>query len=60
MYVYAGHGLTTIQHFLSRRTNERTDEYGGTVANRARLLREIVVEDFAQRILHPSFQLEPG
>ena len=42
VYVYAAHGLTTIQHFLSRHTNDRTDEYGGTLANRARLLREIL------------------
>jgi dimethylamine/trimethylamine dehydrogenase len=42
VYVYAGHGLTTIQHFLSRRYNDRDDEYGGSLANRARLLREIL------------------
>ena len=42
VYVYAGHGLTTLQHFLSRRYNDRTDEYGGSVENRARLLREIL------------------
>jgi dimethylamine/trimethylamine dehydrogenase len=42
VYVYAAHGLTTLQHFLSPRTNLRDDEYGGTLANRARLLREIL------------------
>ena len=42
VYVYAGHGLTTIQHFLSRRYNDRTDGYGGSIENRARLLREVV------------------
>ena len=42
VYVYAAHGLTTLQHFLSRRYNDRTDEYGGRVENRARLLREIL------------------
>ena len=42
VYVYAAHGLTTLQHFLSRRTNARTDEYGGELANRARLLREVL------------------
>ncbi len=42
VYVYAGHDLTTIQHFLSRRYNDRTDEYGGSLENRARLLREIL------------------
>jgi dimethylamine/trimethylamine dehydrogenase len=42
VYVYAAHGLTTLQHFLSRRTNDRSDEYGGSLANRARLLREVL------------------
>ncbi len=42
VYVYAGHGLTTIQHFLSRRYNDRDDGYGGSIENRARLLREIL------------------
>ena len=34
VYVYAGHGLTTIQHFLSRRLNDRDDEYGGPISHR--------------------------
>jgi dimethylamine/trimethylamine dehydrogenase len=42
VYVYAAHNLTTIQHFLSRRWNDRSDGYGGTIENRARLLREIL------------------
>jgi dimethylamine/trimethylamine dehydrogenase len=42
VYVYAGHGLTTIQHFLSRRYNDRGDDYGGSLENRTRLLREIL------------------
>jgi dimethylamine/trimethylamine dehydrogenase len=42
VYVYAGHGLSTLQHFLSRRYNDRTDEYGGGLENRARLLREVL------------------
>jgi dimethylamine/trimethylamine dehydrogenase len=29
-------------HFLQRRHNHRTDEYGGSLANRARLLRELI------------------
>ena len=49
VYVYAGHGLTAIQHFLSRRYNDRTDEYGGSIANRARLLREIL-EDTLEEV----------
>ncbi|MDX6592049.1 MAG: dimethylamine/trimethylamine dehydrogenase [Gaiellales bacterium] len=42
VYVYAGHDLTTLQHFLSRRYNDRTDEYGGSLENRTRLLREVL------------------
>jgi dimethylamine/trimethylamine dehydrogenase len=42
VYVYAGHGLGIFQHFLSRATNFRSDEYGGSLENRARLLREVI------------------
>ena len=42
VYVYAGHSLSTLHHFLSPLYNQRTDEYGGSVTNRARLLREIL------------------
>src|SRR5262249_58223124 len=42
VYVYAAHGLTTLQHFLSPRWNDRTDAYGGSLENRARLLREVL------------------
>ena len=42
VYVYAGHALSTLQTFLSRRFNTRTDEYGGSLENRARLLREVL------------------
>jgi dimethylamine/trimethylamine dehydrogenase len=42
VYVYAGHNLSVLQHFLSRRYNDRTDEYGGSVENRTRLLREVL------------------
>ncbi len=44
VYVYAGHQLSTISHFLSRQRNHRTDEYGGSLENRARLFREILEE----------------
>ncbi len=44
VYVYAGHGLGIFQHFLSRATNFRADEYGGSLENRARLLREVIEE----------------
>ena len=44
VYVYAGHGLGIFQHFLSRATNFRADEYGGSLENRARLLREVIAD----------------
>ncbi len=42
VYVYAGHDLSVISHFLSRRWNDRGDEYGGSLENRIRLFREIL------------------
>ena len=42
IYVYAGHDLSLAMHFLQRRRNLRTDEYGGSLENRARLFREII------------------
>ena len=42
IYVYAGHDMTILHHFLSRRHNTRTDEYGGSLENRLRLFREII------------------
>lgn len=44
VYVYAGHALGGLHHFLSRRYNDRTDEYGGSLENRVRLLREILTD----------------
>jgi dimethylamine/trimethylamine dehydrogenase len=41
VYCYAGHDYLPFQ-FLSRRTNQRTDEYGGPLENRVRLLREMI------------------
>ncbi|KAA3447380.1 NADH:flavin oxidoreductase [Mesorhizobium sp. SARCC-RB16n] len=43
VYCYAGHDYLPFQ-FLSRRTNRRTDEYGGALQNRVRLLREMIEE----------------
>ena len=40
--VYAAHDLALPMHFLSRRHNARTDEYGGSLENRVRLLRELI------------------
>ena len=42
IYVYAGHSLSLPMHFLQARHNQRTDEYGGTLVNRVRLLRELI------------------
>lgn len=42
VYVYAGHDLSLPMHFLSRRHNQRSDEYGGNLENRVRLLRELI------------------
>jgi dimethylamine/trimethylamine dehydrogenase len=43
VYVYATHGYL-LSHFLSPRTNSRTDEYGGSLENRVRLVREVIEE----------------
>jgi dimethylamine/trimethylamine dehydrogenase len=42
VYVYAGHGMSVLQQFLSPRHNQRTDAYGGSLDNRMRLLREVL------------------
>ena len=44
VYVYVGHSLTIFTDFLSPRINQRTDEYGGVLENRTRLLRETLDE----------------
>jgi dimethylamine/trimethylamine dehydrogenase len=41
VYVYAGMGFGAHQ-FLSPRTNQRSDEYGGPIENRVRLLKEMI------------------
>jgi dimethylamine/trimethylamine dehydrogenase len=42
--LYGAHGFGIIQHFLSTATNQRTDDYGGTLKNRSRLMRELVAD----------------
>jgi dimethylamine/trimethylamine dehydrogenase len=42
VYVYAGHDISLPMHFLQKRRNHRTDEYGGSLENRARLFRELI------------------
>ncbi len=49
VYVYAGHDSTLLMHFLQTRRNHRTDEYGGSLENRVRLLRE-VIEDTKEAV----------
>lgn len=42
IYCYAGHDLSLAMHFLLSRYNDRLDEYGGSLQNRVRFLRELV------------------
>jgi dimethylamine/trimethylamine dehydrogenase len=42
VYVYAAHALSGLHHFLSRRYNDRSDEYGGSLENRVRIVRELI------------------
>ena len=41
VYVYATHGYL-LSEFLDPAVNERRDEYGGSVANRVRIVRELI------------------
>jgi len=50
VYVYAGHEYLPFQ-FLSPRFNHRNDEYGGSLENRMRLLRELI-EDTREAVGH--------
>lgn len=51
VYVYAAHDLSLAMHFLQRRRNQRTDEYGGSLEKRVRLLRELI-EDTKDAVGH--------
>ncbi|MFO1091352.1 MAG: NAD(P)-binding protein [Hyphomicrobiales bacterium] len=42
--LYGAHGFGVFQHFLSRATNQRTDEYGGSFDNRSRFAREVMAD----------------
>ncbi|MCB2134347.1 MAG: FAD-dependent oxidoreductase [Rhodobacteraceae bacterium] len=42
--LYGAHGFGIFQHFLSRATNQRSDEYGGSLENRARFCREVIAD----------------
>lgn len=43
VYVYATHDYL-LSHFLSRDWNRRSDEYGGSLENRVRLVREMIAD----------------
>ncbi|MEM6588340.1 MAG: FAD-dependent oxidoreductase [Pseudomonadota bacterium] len=43
VYVYATHGYL-VSNFLNPRVNDRSDEYGGSLENRVRLVRELIEE----------------
>lgn len=42
--LYGAHGFGIFQHFLSRATNQRSDEYGGSLENRARFVNEVITD----------------
>ncbi|MBI5563943.1 MAG: FAD-dependent oxidoreductase [Chloroflexi bacterium] len=42
VYCYAGHALSLAMQLLLPRFNDRTDEYGGSLINRVRFLRELI------------------
>jgi 2,4-dienoyl-CoA reductase-like NADH-dependent reductase (Old Yellow Enzyme family) len=53
--VHCAHGYLLAQ-FLSPSTNHRTDNYGGSLANRSRIVFEIITEiDRRVRVHDPSF-----
>jgi dimethylamine/trimethylamine dehydrogenase len=43
VYVYAAHGYL-LSEFLSPELNQRSDEYGGSLENRVRIVRELIAE----------------
>ena len=66
VYVYGGHSYLLTQ-FLSPFYNKRTDEYGGSLENRARIwletlevVREAVGDDCADRRAHRRRPRPPG
>ena len=55
LMLHAGHGWL-LHQFLSPRTNPRTDEYGGSLPNRARLTLEVL--DAIREAVGPDFPIE--
>ncbi len=52
--IFAAHGFLLSQ-FLSPRYNPRTDEYGGTIENRGRILKEVFQS--VRQMVGPSFPI---
>jgi dimethylamine/trimethylamine dehydrogenase len=44
VYVYAGHDMSLLQHFFKSQYNQRSDEYGGSLENRVRFTKEILID----------------
>jgi dimethylamine/trimethylamine dehydrogenase len=44
VYVYVGHDMSIFQHFLKPQYNQRLDEYGGSLENRVRLIKEVLTD----------------
>jgi thioredoxin reductase len=55
LLIHAGHGWL-LQQFLSPSSNKRTDEYGGSLENRARLTIEVI--DRVRSVVGAGFPLE--
>jgi 2,4-dienoyl-CoA reductase-like NADH-dependent reductase (Old Yellow Enzyme family)/thioredoxin reductase len=55
LLIHAGHGWL-LHQFLSPASNKRTDEYGGSLENRARLALEVI--DKVRSVVGPGFPLE--
>lgn len=53
--IHAAHGYL-IHQFLSANTNKRTDEYGGSLVNRNRFMREVIQEVRSQ--VGPEFPVQ--
>jgi 2,4-dienoyl-CoA reductase-like NADH-dependent reductase (Old Yellow Enzyme family) len=51
--VHCAHGYLLAQ-FLSKTTNLRTDEYGGSLENRSRIVFEII-DEIRRRVPDPNF-----
>ena len=55
IFIHGGHGWL-LQQFLSPLTNHRTDEYGGSLLNRARISLEII--DSVRKAVGPKIPIE--